>query len=49
MYGSVINSITFNINKPGKKTYCSLIKDVGSIGKDTDLYDFLKNNNIKNP
>lgn len=48
MYSSVINSITFNINKPNKKTYCSLIQDLGSIGQDTDLYNFLKNGNFKN-
>lgn len=32
MYSSVLNSHTFDINKPTKKTFCSLFPDTGSIG-----------------
>lgn len=46
MYSSIINSITFNINNPTHKCYCSMFPDVGSIGMDTDLYNYLKVNKI---
>lgn len=46
MYSSIINSITFDINKPNHKSYCSMFPDVGSIGIDTDLYNYLEENKI---
>ena len=34
----------FYKNKNPKKCYCSLFKEKYSIGKDIELYDFLKKN-----
>lgn len=41
MYSSIMNSYTFNLEHPDIQTYCSFYPDVGSIGKDVDLFPFL--------
>ena len=39
MYSSILNSITYKID--GRPSYCSLVKDMGSLGTSDELYGFL--------
>jgi len=43
MYSSIINSKTFNWTRD---SYCSLFKNVGSIGRDDELEGYLKSKNL---